>query len=125
MIGTARSAIAANDYKLAAKTLDDATAHLDSESPTASELTEMAVLYMIINERMPEDGHDAAALDCYSRAASISPDSVNILFGTLPPDEAQYLFMLSSLYRSIRQPEPLPDDNNGNDDTGEIETQNF
>lgn len=105
MIESARTAIAAKDYELAAKTLDETAERFDSETPTASELSEMAVLYMIVNDNIPENGHDVSAFYCYSQAIDISPDSVNIFFGTLPPDESQYLFMLSSLYRSMKQPD--------------------
>lgn len=94
-IAAARAAIATGDYDAARRSLDA----VDTSSP--SDLCEMAVLYMIVSENLPESGSDVAALDCFRKAVGISTDSVSAYFTTLPADEAQYLFMLSSLNRGM------------------------
>lgn len=96
-IATARAAIAAGDFDLAQKTLDEIVVDIDSKSPSATELSQMAVLYMIVNDNQDENGNEASALDCFRRAVALDPDSVQACFRSLPPDESQYLFMLSSL----------------------------
>lgn len=97
---SARAAIEAGNYQLAAKSIDAAVKDLDNETPSVSELSELAMLKMMIADLDSEAADASEALDLYQRACEISSDSVELYMLSLPRDEAQYLVMLRNLQRA-------------------------
>lgn len=95
-----RAAIEAGNYQLAAKSIDSAVKSLDDETPSVSELSELAMLKMMIADLDSEAADASEALELYQRALELNADSVEIYMLSLPRDEAQYLVMLRNLLRA-------------------------
>lgn len=97
-IRSARASLASNDFGGARRALDPLLDNIVGSNLTVSQLCDMAIIYMKVCDLDDQAGHDAAsALTCYRQAESISTDSISEYFGSMDPDDAQYLFMLYSL----------------------------
>lgn len=86
-IAIAREAIAREDFEEALSALDEVSANLTDTTASPSVLTETAVLYCLIDEKLKNDDNMSKAYKCYELAMRINPDSVSSCFGRLSPDE--------------------------------------
>lgn len=119
----ARAEINAGRYERAADILDASSELIVDSVASPSAVAEMAVMYMIINEHFPEQGHDAKALQLYQRARKINADSVSAMLSKLPTDDARYLYTLINLDASINNPADLSDFREYDDDGNPLENQ--
>lgn len=95
---TAREAIKNKDYAAAQKYLDDATKDLNNSDLSATQLSEMAVLYMILSDQhQNEEENVASAVACYEKAIGMAPDSVAAYLKGLPSDERYSIMMLRQM----------------------------
>lgn len=101
-IHSARASLASDDFAGVRRALDPMLDNIDGSNLSVSQLCDMAIIYMKLSDLDDQTGHDAAsALTCYRQAESISIDSIAEYFGSMNPDDAQYLFVLSSLSNGI------------------------
>lgn len=101
-IRSAQASLASDDFVGARRALDPMLDNIDSSNLSVPQLCDMAIIYMKVSDLDDQGGHDAAsALTCFRKAESISRDSISEYFGSLNPDDTQYLFMLFSLSNGI------------------------
>lgn len=95
-VSTAMKSLDRGDYTGARRAVAPLT---DRHDLTASQLVRMAIIYMEAGDNLADTQGDdtATALDLYERAVELAPDSLPILFASLPHDRAQYLFMLANI----------------------------
>lgn len=96
----AREAIARGDYNAALSALDETKSILTDSTASPSVLTETAVLYCLIDEKLSSTDNMDKAIDCYRLALSINADSVNSSFAALSPDEKCYADLLDKLLKA-------------------------
>lgn len=99
-VASARTSIESGNYKMAARSIEAAVKSLDDKQPSVNELSELAMLTMMIADLDPEAADASDALNLYARACMIDADSVELFIYSLPRDEAQYLVMLRNLQRA-------------------------
>ena len=90
-----RNAMEKQDYAAAQKYLDNAVK--DSVSHTATNLSEMAVLYMKLSENYNNEENVASAFSCYEKAMNISSDSVMSYIANIPVDERACMLVLHQM----------------------------
>lgn len=101
-IRSARASLASDDFGGVRRALNPILDNITDRGLTVSQLCDIAIIYMKLSDLDNQTGHDAAtALTCYRQAESISTDSISEYFGSMNPDDAQYLFILSSLSNGI------------------------
>lgn len=109
-IATARSAISNDDFTTALSALNEAQSVAFADSCShPSDLTEIAALYCIIDEKQQSDDNIVNALRCYELAISIAPDSVRQCFSRLSDDEKCQIDKLDKLLIAQQGNSTLPD----------------
>lgn len=118
---TAREAIARSDYNAALSALDETKSELTDSTASPSVLTETAVLYCVIDEKLNTTDNIDKAIDCYRLALSINADSVNNSFATLSPDEKCYADLLDKLLKAHHDVSEHPEPVDGEYSVDEVE----
>jgi tetratricopeptide (TPR) repeat protein len=101
-----RASIDSGDYDNACNILNEVVSR---EDISARQLSQAAMLYMMINEHITDRGLDALALEYFRKALALNTDSVNALINELSPDDLQYMAILESLNRGIESKGSLSD----------------
>lgn len=102
-IDIARAAIAGGDFEEALSALDEVNKLLDDTTASPCALTQTAVLYCVIDERLNNDDNMSKARKCYELAMRINPDSVNACFAHLSPDEKCQFDILDKLLNASHE----------------------
>lgn len=105
-IADAEIAFADSNWVEAQKICNSLTANgLDNLSE--EQLGRLAILYMKLSEAPNGGEHAAEATQCYLKAREVSADSLYSFTNALPPEDLQYIMVLSRLGGAIISPPDL------------------